>query len=115
MPLSEYENWHELIVWAALFGKERYCESRGIPPQTSRILLAAYPGVYGHYYGYHYFYVSNTKGLATGGYSGSGAGGGFLDPAGGGAGAWWWRRRRQLIQMKTLLNLFSKDFYVYIH
>ena len=57
---------------------------RGIHPRTWDYLLAAYPGVYGHYYGYHYFYVSNTKGLATGGYSGSGAGGGFSS-AGGGA------------------------------
>lgn len=88
VSLSEYENWHELIVWAALFGKAEdtveYLEE--FHPQTWDYLLAAYPGVYGHYYGYHYFYVSNTKGLATGGYSGSGAGGGFSS-AGGGAGA----------------------------
>lgn len=85
VPLSEYENWHELIVWAALFGEAEdtveYLEE--FHPQTWDHLLATYP-VYGHYYDYHYFYASNTKGLSSGGYSGSGGG---FSSSGGGAGA----------------------------
>ncbi len=85
VSLSEYENWHELIVWAALFGEAEdtveYLEE--FHPQTWDHLLTAYP-VYGHYYGYHYFYTSNTKGLSSGGYSGSGGG---FSSSGGGAGA----------------------------
>lgn len=87
VSLADYENWHELIVWAALFGKAEdtveYLEE--FHPNMWNQLVDTYPGVYGHYYGYHYFYTSNTSGLSSGGYSGSGAGG--MSSGGGGAGA----------------------------
>lgn len=85
--LAEYENWHELIVWAALFGKAEdtveYLEE--FHPQTWTYLTDHYPYIYGNYYGYHYFYTSQSSGLSSGGYGGSGGGG--FSSGGGGAGA----------------------------
>lgn len=85
--LSDYEQWHELMVWAALFGQaEDTVETlEEFHPNMWNNLLHTYPTIYGHYYGYHYFYTSNTAGLKSGGYNGSGAGG--FSSGGGGAGA----------------------------
>jgi len=87
VSLAEYDNWHELIIWAALLGKAEdtveYLEE--FHPNTWNYLIDTYPYIYGHYYGYHYFYTSNTNGLTSGGYA-AGAGGGFSS-VGGGAGA----------------------------
>lgn len=94
VSLSEYEDWHELIIWAALFGKAEktveYLEE--FHPDTWDYLTAHYPYLYGNYYGYHYLYLSHTNGLNAGGYSSTGsgmssAGGGFGAGGGGGGGS----------------------------
>jgi len=84
--LAEYDNWHELIIWAALLGKaeDTVEHLKEFHPNTWSYLIDTYPYIYGHYYGYHYFYTSNTAGLTTGGYA---AGAGGFSSAGGGAGA----------------------------
>lgn len=86
VSLTNFDNWQELIVWAALFGKAEetveYLEE--FEPGTWSYLADTYP-VYGHYYGWHYFYTSNTSGMQSGGYSS--AGGGGFSSGGGGAGA----------------------------
>lgn len=86
--LTEYDNWAELIVWAALFNKAEktieYLEE--FEPATWGHLVNTYPYVYGNYYGYQYFYTSSSTGLASGGYGGSSGGGVSSSGGGGGAG-----------------------------
>lgn len=86
VSLKNFDNWQELIVWAALFGKAeetvKYLEE--FEPGTWSYLVETYP-VYGHYYGWYYFYTSNTSGMQSGGYSSTGGGG--FSSSGGGAGA----------------------------
>lgn len=86
--LENYENWQELIVWAALLGRaEDTVESlEEYHPDQWGILMDDYGYLYGNYYGYYYFYTSQTSGLAAAGYGGS-AGGGGMSSAGGGGGA----------------------------
>lgn len=85
--LQEFEEWHELIIWAALFGEAEdtveYLEE--FHPDTWTYLTDHYPYIYGNYYGYHYFYTSSSMGLTSAGY-GDAAGGG-ISSTGGGAGA----------------------------
>src|SRR5690625_518564 len=87
VSLAQFENWHELIVWAAVFGKAEetveYLEE--FEPSTWAYLEETYPYVYGHYYGWHYFYMSYSNGMESAGYSS--AGGGGFSSAGGGMGA----------------------------
>src|SRR5699024_12028589 len=53
LSLTDFENWQELIVWAALFGKAeevvKYLEE--FEPSTWAYLEETYPYVYGRYYG----------------------------------------------------------------
>ena len=85
--LTDFDNWQELIVWAALFGKAeevvKYLEE--FEPSTWAYLEETYPYVYGHYYGWHSIYTSNSTGMQAGGYSSTGGGG--FSSSGGGAGA----------------------------
>lgn len=87
LSLTDFDNWQELIVWAALFGKAeevvKYLEE--FEPSTWAYLEETYPYAYGNYYGWHYFYTSNTSGMQSGGYSSTGGGG--FSSGGGGAGA----------------------------
>src|SRR5699024_8384038 len=87
LSLTDFENWQELIVWAALFGKAeevvKYLEE--FEPSTWAYLEKTYPYVYGRYYGWHYMYISNTTGMQSAGYSSTGGGG--FSSGGGGAGA----------------------------
>lgn len=87
LSLTDFENWQELIVWAALFGKAeevvKYLEE--FEPSTWAYLEETYPYVYGRYYGWHYMYISNTTGMQSAGYSSTGGGG--FSSGGGGAGA----------------------------
>lgn len=87
VSLADYAQWHELIVWAALFGRaEKTVEHlEEFHPETWGYLVDTYPS-YGYYHGYHYFYTSHTTGLSAGGYGGSGAGGMSSGGGGGGAG-----------------------------
>ncbi len=84
--LTTFDNWQELIVWAALFGKAeeivKYIEE--FEPTTWAYLEDTYPYVYGHYYGWHSIYTSHSSGMASGGYSDTGGG---FSSGGGGAGA----------------------------
>lgn len=86
--LQEFDDWHELIVWAALFGEAEdtveYLEE--FHPDTWAYLTDNYPYVYGSYYGYHYFYTSSSAGLSNAGYGSSGGGGMSSGGGGGGAG-----------------------------
>lgn len=87
ISLEHFDNWQELIIWAAIFGRGEktieYLEE--FQPETWAYLEATYPYVYGHYYGYQHIYTSSSRGLASGGYSASGGAG--MSSAGGGAGA----------------------------
>lgn len=84
--LANFDNWHELIVWAALLGRAEdtveYLEE--YHPGQWGMLVEEYPYLYGNYFGYHYFYMSQTSGLISGGYGGAAGG---MSSAGGGAGA----------------------------
>ncbi len=86
--LQEFDEWHELIVWAALFGEAEdtveYLEE--FHPDTWAYLTDNYPYVYGSYYGYHHFYTSSSTGLANAGYGSSGGSGMSSGGGGGGAG-----------------------------
>ena len=86
--LQEFEEWPELIVWAALFGEAEdtieYLEE--FHPDTWAYLTDNYPYVYGSYYGYHYFYTSSSSGLSNAGYGSSGGAGMSSGGGGGGAG-----------------------------
>ena len=84
--LMDFENWDELMIWAALLGRAdkttEYLEE--FHPETWGYLQDSYPYVYGHYHGYQLFYHSSASGLSSGGYGGSGGG---MSSGGGGAGA----------------------------
>lgn len=86
VPIDDYDNWEDLIIWAALLGHAEdtieYLEE--FEPSTWAYLEETYPYMYGNYYGYYYFYTAHTSGLSSGGYS---SGGGGFSSGGGGMGA----------------------------
>lgn len=83
-----YDNWQDLIVWAALLGRayETVESLEEYHPDQWGILMDDYGYLYGNYYGYYYFYTSQTAGLTSAGYGGS-AGGGMSSGGGGGGAA----------------------------
>lgn len=86
--LKSFSNWQELLIWSALFGRAestiKYLEE--FEPTTWAYLESTYPYTYGHYYAWNHMYTTQSSGMASGGYSGTGGGGMSSSGGGGGAG-----------------------------
>lgn len=92
VDLKADEEWEKIMQWAILFGiaEETIDELKDLDPVRWAELETTYPYYYGNYYGYHYLYTRSNGGLASGGYSGTGAAtssmGGGMGAGGGGGG-----------------------------